>query len=301
MIIGQFNARGPENGIEHWFDLIRQELIKRGHEVRVFWLRGKQPTTKDLDELDFCLYHFTQVAQHYMRIGIPFCVLPSANDIFVDNGARLSMVSKYRKCKFITHQSSYHLQKYKEWGIQQNFQYVPMPVRVDLFRKHRKYNPDEKYLAGGRLVPKKGLHQLKGLDDNLRVFGDGPLWNELQYILPNAEFLGYLKPVKLKNIMERSSVYLFPAVVTSDGDSEGISNTIKEAMLMRLPVICSSVAGNKELENVVLVDDWSTKNIRKVLDNLSLEPNIKGEKEIRNHYNSKFAVNQLMEGIEKYG
>ena len=296
--LGLVNARGLNN-VEHWYKLEYQELQKRGYEVEPFWFRGKPLTGRDTTNLDFLICHFTQIAQIYMRTGLPFCVLPSANDVFPDNGNRLKMVSRNRNCKFITYQSHYHLKKYKEWDIEGNFVYVPMPVRVDTFKRNRKYNPNEKYLAGGRLIPKKGIHQLKSVQDNLRIFGDGPLRRDLEIELPRAEFLGELDAKGLKNVMERSSVYLFPAVETPDGDHEGISNTIKEAMLMQLPVICSPIAGNVEFENVSHLNDWS--NLPKVLEDFKFIPNYKGEKEIRNLYNPKHCVDLLLKGIEQYG
>jgi len=87
MNIAQFNARGPNN-VEHWYDLIHDELIRQGYEVRQFWLRGKQPTKEDRDWMEFALFHFSQVALYYRKIGVPFCILPSANDCFPDSGAK---------------------------------------------------------------------------------------------------------------------------------------------------------------------------------------------------------------------
>jgi len=290
MNIGQFNARGPHNGVEHWFDLIHDELIKQGHEVRQFWLRGTQPTRIDIEWMDFAMFHFAQVAQYYMKMKVPFCVLPSANDVFPDNGAKLIKVSKRKNCKFITHQSMYHLRKYKEWGVEQNFVYVPMPVRTELFKRQTKYNPNAHYCAGGRLIPKKGLHQLNNIDE-VYIFGDGPLRSDLEIQLPNAQFVGELFDDQLRRGFENSSVYLYPAVIDENNDSDGIPNTIKEAMLMRLPVYASPVAGIPELENIDLVDDWNTVNIS------NLKPNWKGEQEIRNLYNPKTCVNLLLKGI----
>jgi len=299
MNIAQFNARGPHNGVEHWFDLIHDELEQRGHNVIQYWVRGRKPTWNEIQDIDFCFYHFSQVAFLYMRsIRKPFCVLPSANDIFPNNGETLMKVSKSRNCKFITYQSLYHIKKYKEWEIEGQFQYVPMPVRVDTFKRNRKYNKDFKYLAGGRLIPKKGLHQLKGID-NLRIFGDGPLRDELQRMMPNVEFLGELNTTKLKNAYERSSLYLFPAVITNDGDSDGIANTVKEAMLMELPVITSSVAGMKELENVIHLDDWS--KIGEILDDDKVfQNNLKGKEEILKTYSPNICVDMLLKGIDEY-
>jgi len=83
MKIGYFNARGPNNGIENWFDLEIEELRKRGHEVRVFWLKGNQPTQEDRLWMDVAHYHFAHVAEYYKKLNVPYLVSPHANDIWL--------------------------------------------------------------------------------------------------------------------------------------------------------------------------------------------------------------------------
>lgn len=302
MNIGQFNARGPHNGVEHWFDLIYDELVGRGHEVRQFWLHGTQPTKEDRNWMEFALFHFSQVALYYRKIGIPFCILPSANDCFPDNGAKLRIASQHKNCTYVTYQSMYHKRKYPEWGVLGQYVYVPMPVRTNLFkRKSFSYN---RIIAGGRLIPKKGLDKIVGKVSNLTIFGDGPLRNELEDIAfrwsdnLSTEFTGWLDGKQLKELMEDSWLFLCPSIVTPNGDSEGIPNTVKEAMLMKLHVIASPIAGIPELENIILLDNWD--NIHSCIDSIPRQANFKGEQEIRNIYSPKHCVNLLLKGIEEY-
>lgn len=295
----QANARGPNNGVEYWFDLIHDELINRGHSVRQIWLRGTQPTNEDVKWADFAIYHFSQVANRYKRLGVPFCIMPSANDCFVDNGKTLKIASSHNKCKFVTYQSQFHLKKYIEWGIQKPSYYVPHPVRIEQFRRTKAYNPNGKIVAGGRLIPKKGLYKLKSVD-NLTVFGDGPLRDELKNTLhKNTIFTGNLNGDELQELFNDSKVYLFPAIITSDGDSEGISNSIKEALLMELPVICTPIAGNKEFENVIHLKDWLT--INDLLKETSIYiKNTKGRNEVIKKYSPNICVDKLEKAIERY-
>jgi len=299
MKLGQFNARGPHNGVEHWFDLIHDELINRKHEVRQFWLRGTQPTKFDRDWMDFGIFHFSQVALYYKRIGVPFCIMPSANDCFPDNGAKLKIAASHKNCKFVTYQSYYHLKKYKEWDIPKPKVYVPHPARTELFKRQTPYNPSGKIIAGGRLIPKKGLDRLKNVE-NLTIFGDGPLRETLGHKLHNGvAFTGFLSGNELKDLFEESSIYLFPAIITPDGDSDGIANTVKEAMLMEVPVITSSVAGMRELENVIHINDWT--KINDILSDESIyQKNWKGRQEILKTYSPKVTVNMLEDAIEEY-
>jgi len=305
MNIGQFNARGPHNGVEHWFDLIHDELINQGHEVRQFWLRGDQPTKEDKEWMDFALFHFSQVALHYMRLGVPYCILPSANDCFPDNGAKLKKAASHKNCKFVTYQSQYHLEKYKEWNIPKPKVYVPMPARIDLFKRTKPVGT--KIIAGGRLIPKKGLDKLPNRSD-LYIFGDGPLRTRLVCRLPKVNFVGWLEGEELRDLMEDSWLFLNPSIETEDGDKEGIPNTLKEALLMELHVISSPIAGIPELKHVNLVKDWSDiyingyiKDLEKINQGYTFykfRGNLEGKEEIRNIYSPENCVNKLLEMIK---
>ena len=290
MNIGYFNARGINN-VEWWFKLEIEELRRRGHNVRVFSLRGNHPTRDDVKWMDIAHYHFAQVADYFKRIGVPYVVSPHANDIFTDNGRTLLWATNYPKCKFVTYQSFYHKKKFEEWGIEKPLVYLPMCCRTELFKRKGKYNPDGKIIAGGRLIPKKGLNRLSSAG-KVTIFGDGPLRQELGSILHNATFTGSLSGSELRNLFEKSSIYLFPAIVTPDGDSDGIPNTIKEAMLMQLRVIASPVAGIPELKGIYLLEDWSKEGIEKAIMETPCVPNISGEEEIRRIYSPKVCVDR---------
>ena len=299
MKIGIFNARGLDDSNGEFFIPLEIEELKRlGHEIRFFYIKGNHPTKEDVEWMDFAIYHFVPTALFFRRMGVPYCVLPTANDIFVDNGERLLILDKDKKCKFIGYQSFYHKRKYEEWGLTKPLVHCPHSARTELFKRQTPYNPSGKIIAGGRLIPKKGLDRLKGME-NLTIFGDGVLKEELKKNLHcSSIFTGYLDGNQLKDLFEESSIYLFPAIVTPDGDSDGLSNTIKEAMLMELPVICSSVAGNVEFENVVHLNDWS--KINEVIKSIPKEPNWKGRQEILKLFDPKIAVKMLEQGIIKY-
>lgn len=298
MNIGYFNARGPNNGIEHWFDLEIEEFRKRGHEVRTFYIKGNQPTMEDIKWMDFAHFHFAQVAEYYKKMGVPYVISPHANDIFKDEGYNLKRACISRHCVGVTYQSFYHKRKFEDWGIDKPLFHLPMCCRTKLFKRQTPYNPSDRLVAGGRLIPKKGLDRLKGVE-NLTIFGDGPLMEELKSKLDCVRFTGYLSGQELKDLFEKSSTYLFPAIITSDGDSDGIPNTIKEAMLMELQVISSPVAGIPELENISLLSDWSIESINNALDSMSKESNAKGRREILSNFSPEVCVNRLLKIINE--
>jgi glycosyltransferase involved in cell wall biosynthesis len=113
----------------------------------------------------------------------------------------------------------------------------------------------------GRLVPKKGLDILiqtlpflknAGMDFHLDVVGSGPLENELkdfarqQKVEDFIHWHGVQPPKGVRSILRQSSCLCAPSVIASDGDRDGIPNTVLEAMSIGLPVITTQVGGLKE-------------------------------------------------------
>jgi len=299
MNIGIFNTRGI-NQTEHFIPLELEELKRLGHTVEIYWTKGRHPTKKEAECMDFAIFHFVPTAMFFSRIGVPFCVLPTANDIFPNEGENLIYIQNHPNCKFVGYQSFYHKRKYDEWGITKPIAHIPHCVRTKLFKRQTPYNPSGKIIAGGRLIPKKGLDRLKGVE-NLTIFGDGPLIDKLgQELGASTKFTGYMGAQSLKELFEEASIYLFPAIVMPDGDSEGISNTIKESMLMELQVICTPIAGNTEFENIAFLSDWSKESVERAINSVSKEPNTKGRAEILKTFSPEICVNKLLKAIDDY-
>jgi len=200
MRIGLFNTRGI-NQTEHFIPLEIEELRRRGHIVEHFWLKGRWPTLREAKRLDFAVYHFVPTALFFRNIYVPYCVLPTANDCFPDEGRALKQAIDHPYFRFLGYQSFFHKHKYSEWGIESPTVHIPHCVRTHLFK--RTHLPSDKVIAGGRLIDRKALHLLSSVD-NLIIFGDGPLKEELQKQLPKAEFTGYLDGNQLKQLMEES-------------------------------------------------------------------------------------------------
>lgn len=295
MRIGYANAQGINN-IEWWYLLEQEELKRLGHNVYEFNLRYKQPEREEIKKLDFIHFHYCHVANQFKRLGKPYAISPHTNDLFPDNGKMLLKASSHKNCKFVTYQSFYHKRFYEEIGVKKPLVYLPMCVRTELFK--RKYPLGERIIAGGRLVPRKGLDKIMHMS-NLHVFGDGPLRYELQNMNRNNHFVGHLDGEELKRFYEGAWLYLFPSEITPDGNRDGLAGTLKEAMLMELQVIASPNTANAELENVTIYSDW--KNISNCISDMPREPNKKGRKEILNTYSPKSCIERLLKGIEEYG
>jgi len=102
-------------------------------------------------------------------------------------------------------------------------------------------------LSVGRLVEKKGLVdaldamrilKAKGVAFQYSIIGDGELRELLveqvraNALSDNVQFLGSLSPTETLDILQSSDILVAPSKMARDGDSEGIPNVLKEAMLI---------------------------------------------------------------------
>jgi glycosyltransferase involved in cell wall biosynthesis len=116
-------------------------------------------------------------------------------------------------------------------------------------------------LAVGRLIEKKGFDTLlraaallreRGLEFRLHIAGDGPLWPNLARLVgeldlaEHARFVGPLTRAELEPHFARAAVFVLPCQVASDGNRDGLPNTVLEAMARRLPVVSTTMPSVRE-------------------------------------------------------
>jgi glycosyltransferase involved in cell wall biosynthesis len=153
----------------------------------------------------------------------------------------------------------------------------------------------------GRLSPEKGSENLlkafkiiseKSKKAKLIYVGEGTLMNSLlnyvyqENLNSRVKFLGHCKQVQL--FYEAADVFICPS------DTEGLSNTILEAMAFSLPVIATKVGGNPEIisheRNGILVNPRNPEDlsnaILKLVDNKCnrLRLGSKGHKTIKTKF-----------------
>ncbi len=134
--------------------------------------------------------------------------------------------------------------------------------------KFRKYNENNLFVdpflitSTGRLVEKKGFaylidalsHLWYSMDIHTKttIIGDGPLHGELVKRIEDKKMSSYITLVgqktqpEIKKYLEKTHIFVLPSITSITGDSEGIANVLKEAMLS-VPVVATDHGGNKEL------------------------------------------------------
>jgi glycosyltransferase involved in cell wall biosynthesis len=167
-----------------------------------------------------------------------------------------------------------------ERGIHLN-RYSP-EFRCPKIRK--RYSPNDKpiLLYVGRLVKEKDLEDLvamnqilknRGRDFEMVFVGDGPMKAELQELLPDAHFTGYMEGEKLATLYASADIFVFPST------TETFGNVILEAFASGLPVITVNKGGVVDLirveENGFIARANDPKDLSEKVDILLMNPTLR--------------------------
>ena len=146
-------------------------------------------------------------------------------------------------------------------------------------------------IQAGRLVPKKGLATtLRAFAifrdtfprARLTIAGDGPLLRELETLARELQvsdavtFAGFLSQPELRDLLGKSHLFVHPSETGSDGNQEGVPNSMLEAMATGLPVFATTHGGIPEAieDNVsgVLVPEGDHASLARALLTAATEP-----------------------------
>lgn len=123
-------------------------------------------------------------------------------------------------------------------------------------------NEPIKIITVGRLVEKKGLEYLvyacgllkeRGLRYQCLIIGDGPEKHRIaslikKHNLQNEIMMkGPIENDKIKNYYGVNTIMVMPCVYASDGERDGIPNSLLEAMICGSPVVSTRISGIPEL------------------------------------------------------
>lgn len=284
---------------ETWIPLEIEELIIRGHDVKVHRLVKPQV---DLSDVDFILSHFAHVALKAGKFGKPFGFVAHAWDIWTDNGKVFKQVMKLPNCKFVGYISEYHREKFIEWGCPEE-KLVFWGASIDIDRLKRTRTMGKKVICGGRFVNKKGLDTAIKAVPDITVFGDGELAPKLKAISNRADFVGWLDRDGVKDLMEKAWLLVAPSRVSRDGDTEGISTLVLEALCMGLQVITTRVGGQKDLEKygnrVHFVEPEDVEGIRNLVESLPHSFDLSAKSRIALERSPKAIVDNLEKAINE--
>lgn len=181
--------------------------------------------------------------------------------------------------------SSYTAARTLEFFSVLSYSIIPPAIDCKLF----KYDPDpsirEKFgvkkdsffvLSVGRLAERKGFKYLIDAIDkivntygrkNVRVLigGDGPLKNNLERAISEKNLglyislVGFVDGKDKPGLFSEADVFVLPAIVDEQGDTEGLGMVLLEAGACKTPVIASNVGGIvdivKDSENGFLVPE----------------------------------------------
>jgi colanic acid/amylovoran biosynthesis glycosyltransferase len=148
-----------------------------------------------------------------------------------------------------------------------------------------------RFVQAGRLIEKKGLPvtlhafaRFSGQYPNARltIAGEGPMLSTLQELAHELKidnrvsFTGFISQEQLHDLFYASHIFMHPSETGSDGNQEGIPNSMLEAMASGLPVFATEHGGIPEaIENGVsgvLVPEHNHEELGRTLLNAVQDP-----------------------------
>ena len=209
--------------------------------------------------------------------NIPYSFTGHANDIFCPKpDQRVDLGDLVRDASFVVVVSDFGA----SW-LQRRFPDAAHKIHrvyngldLSLFKRAAPADDCVRLLTVGRLIEKKGFRYLvdachllrvAGLNFHCQIVGEGPERTRLQALIDQYQIsgrvrlTGALPQAELCELLAQSSIFVFPAVHDSAGDTDNLPTVLIEAMACHLPVVSTDVAGIPEIvrqnENGILVPE----------------------------------------------
>ena len=128
--------------------------------------------------------------------------------------------------------------------------YVPNAIDISSFSHDEDRRYQKQLIYAGRLSEEKGILDLLNFlkllskDIHLIILGSGPEESKVKVmakIHPNLHFLGYQSKENTIKLIRGSDILIQPSIMEG-----GTSSTLLEAMACKIPIIATSVDGNKD-------------------------------------------------------
>lgn len=209
------------------------------------------------------------IARHLMKGNKPKIIVTShGGDLFSLQGGALTRIKKMvlRNSDKITVVSKTMKDLIDNWSIVPPTKISVYPMSVDLTKRFTpgdlSWNARSNLIYTGRLAEKKGveflINAMKSIvtaspEVKLTIIGDGPLKDDLidltnkLNLTSNITFLGAIENAQIPALLQKAKIAIFPSIITSDGDQEGLGLTIIEAMGCGCLAICSDLEAIKDI------------------------------------------------------
>ena len=197
--------------------------------------------------------------------GITYSFTGHANDIFcLKPDQRVSLLDLVREASFVVAVSDFSAnwlsRGFPEFAAKIHRVYNGLDLSV--FKSAVPGGRPVRLLSIGRLIEKKGFSVLveacrllrsAGFHSVCQIVGEGPERNRLNELIQRYQLsatirlMGPLPQTELVEILAQSSIFVFPAVRDSSGDTDNLPTVLIEAMASSLPIVATEVAGIPEI------------------------------------------------------
>ncbi len=249
------------------------------------------------ESVDVLHVFFGNVAVHLLpllrRLPIPFVVSFHGADVtgaIASEGYAAARAELFARAAWVACRSEALVERLVAMGCPRGKVRVVRTVVPEVEFVER-WLPDD---GGIRLVQASRLIAKKGLATTLRSFarmdlpnaelaivGSGPMEGELRALAEDlgvadrVDFAGFVDQGRLQEIMARAHVFIHPSEGAA-GDSEGVPNSLLEAMASGLPVVATQHGGIPEVvidgENGLLVDERDAAGLARAVERLVGDP-----------------------------
>jgi colanic acid/amylovoran biosynthesis glycosyltransferase len=209
--------------------------------------------------------------------GITYSFTGHANDIFCPKpDQRVGLGDLIREASFVVVVSDFGANWLRR-GFPESahkIHRVYNGLDLSVFKSALSATRPVRLLSIGRLIEKKGFKFLIEACRLLRsyefpfvcqIVGDGPEHARLEELIQQYQLsdvvrlMGPLPQTELVEIFAQSSIFVFPAIHDSSGDTDNLPTVLIEAMASSLPIVTTEVAGIPEIvqhhENGILVPE----------------------------------------------
>lgn len=199
----------------------------------------------------------------------------------------------FKQCDIVTVLSEDMKSELTSVGCPENkIEIQPLGVNVEKFRFRKRTPSDDgiDLLTVARFDKKKGLEYavdavaplVKQYNVTYRIAGNGPLFDEIKDqvdahgIADSVELLGWVDQNEVRELYNKSDVFLLPSVTADDGNKEGTPTVLLEAQACGLPIVSTYHAGIPEIvedeSSGLLVPEREVNSLRDALEEMFNSP-----------------------------